>query len=333
MPRKSNKTAHVLNLLAGQDAADETENEKAEEAGGGAARPAAQPSTPSASPPQPQAAPAQPDMPSNISIVDHGAGYDPVAERIRDELLKSLDEGAEEATTGAGAVGGAAASEGVTPMAVAAEGTVPRAEAVEGAGPRAEAAAVPDTPSVPEPAPAVSSQAAEGPSQTVEASPQTVAPQAEVSQVAVMPSQATVPQTVGGTTQAAAPSPEPAAPAAPETSSPKETEEVIELAVEEPPVKEEAPAQPEPDYVILNVMQEVVKDKIIYFMKQFDVCTCDRCRADTIALTLSGLPARYKVVDKAAVAPLVSFYASRLISQVTVEALKACTEVRENPRH
>ena len=95
----------------------------------------------------------------------------------------------------------------------------------------------------------------------------------------------------------------------------------------------EPPKEPEPDYVMLNVMQQVVEDKIIYFMKQFEVCTCARCKADTIALTLSGLPAKYKIVDKHAVDPLVSYYTSRLISQVTVEALKACTQVRDNPRH
>ena len=119
------------------------------------------------------------------------------------------------------------------------------------------------------------------------------------------------------------PKPEPAASSEPE---PEEPQEVLELSPE-------PSAEPEPDYVMLNVMQRVVEDKIIYFMKQFEVCTCARCKADTIALTLSGLPAKYKIVDRFAVDPLVSYYTSRLISQVTVEALKACTQVKENPRH
>lgn len=93
----------------------------------------------------------------------------------------------------------------------------------------------------------------------------------------------------------------------------------------------DAPA--EDTFQLVNVMQEIVEDKIIYFMKQFDVCCCSRCRADTIALTLSGLPSRYIVVDKAAVRPLISFYTNRYISQITVEAVKACTQVKENPRH
>lgn len=124
----------------------------------------------------------------------------------------------------------------------------------------------------------------------------------------------------------------PEAPAAkePKAEVPVPEEEPAEESIELSP---EPPAEPEPDYVMLNVMQRIVEDKIIYFMKQFEVCTCDRCKADTIALTLSGLPAKYRIVDKHAVDPLVSYYTSRLISQVTVEALKACTQVKENPRH
>lgn len=127
-------------------------------------------------------------------------------------------------------------------------------------------------------------------------------------------------------------------PVSPVTEEPKTETPPVSPAVEEPEeevldLAPEPPAEPEPDYVMLNVMQRVVEDKIIYFMKQFEVCTCDRCIADTIALTLSGLPAKYRIVDKHAVDPLVSYYTSRLISQVTVEALKACTQVKNNPRH
>ena len=82
-----------------------------------------------------------------------------------------------------------------------------------------------------------------------------------------------------------------------ESAKKESIEEILELAPE-PPVEPEPPKEPEPDYVMLNVMQRIVEDKIIYFMKQFDVCTCPRCKADTIALTLSGLPAKYKIVDK-----------------------------------
>ena len=91
--------------------------------------------------------------------------------------------------------------------------------------------------------------------------------------------------------------------------------------------------EPEPDFAAINVMEHIVRDKIIYFMRQFDVCTCDRCKADVTALTLNGLMPKYIVTTKAAVDPLLSYYTNRLISDVTVEATKSCMIVKENPRH
>lgn len=91
--------------------------------------------------------------------------------------------------------------------------------------------------------------------------------------------------------------------------------------------------EPEPEFSAVNVMERIVNDKIIYYMRQFDVCTCDRCKADVIALTLNGLLPKYIVTMPAAVDPLISYYTNRLISDVTVEATKACMIVKENPRH
>ena len=80
-------------------------------------------------------------------------------------------------------------------------------------------------------------------------------------------------------------------------------------------------------------MERIVSDKIIYFMRQFECCTCEKCIADTIALTLNGLPPKYIVTEPAAEAPLLSFYTNHFISEITVEATKACMTVKENPRH
>lgn len=139
----------------------------------------------------------------------------------------------------------------------------------------------------------------------------------------------------------------PPAPAPPEMtpeavfSQPEPPSEApVQPAVEPAPI----PAQPEtppesvssesePDYVFVNVMERIVRDKIIYFMRQFNVCTCDRCKEDTIALALNGILPKYQVMDRHAVDPLLSFYTNRYISDVTVEATKACMEVKEHPRH
>lgn len=128
------------------------------------------------------------------------------------------------------------------------------------------------------------------------------------------------------TTAVSAPEPESQAEPEPELQAEPEsvlqTESISELQTE-----------PESDFAAINVMEHIVRDKIIYFMRQFDVCTCDRCKADVTALTLNGLMPKYIVTMKAAVDPLLSYYTNRLISDVTVEATKSCMIVKENPRH
>lgn len=123
-------------------------------------------------------------------------------------------------------------------------------------------------------------------------------------------------------------SPEPAE--QPEPSASPVSSEPVPQPVPEP-VK--AAPEPEPDFVPVNVMERIVTDKIDYFMNQFEVCKCDRCRADAIALTLTGLQPRYIVTAPAAVDPLLSYYSNKYTADVIVEATKACMVVKEKPRH
>lgn len=135
-------------------------------------------------------------------------------------------------------------------------------------------------------------------------------------------------------TQESEPSTEPEATAEAETNAAVEPELTIEAEpVAEPESTIVSEPEPEPEFVRINVMERIVSDKIIYFMRQFECCTCEKCIADTIALTLNGLPPKYIVTEPAAEAPLLSFYTNHFISEITVEATKACMTVKENPRH
>ena len=145
--------------------------------------------------------------------------------------------------------------------------------------------------------------------------------------------------TIEPATAVPAPAPEPESQAEPEPKLQAEPEPELqaepepELQAEQAESVSELQAEPESDFAAINVMEHIVRDKIIYFMRQFDVCTCDRCKADVTALTLNGLMPKYIVTMKAAVDPLLSYYTNRLISDVTVEATKSCMIVKENPRH
>ncbi len=112
-------------------------------------------------------------------------------------------------------------------------------------------------------------------------------------------------------------------------------EEVLKTAQEEAQKSEEKKNEKTADkeYVFLNVMETLVREKVDVYMDQFATCHCSRCRSDIIALTLTSLPSKYVVISKNAATPLMNFYSQRYAGAITVEATKACTRVKEHPHH
>lgn len=88
-----------------------------------------------------------------------------------------------------------------------------------------------------------------------------------------------------------------------------------------------------PTFAYINVMERIVQDKAIYFIKEFNMCSCERCVIDTIALALTHLPPKYIVADTSSISPLLNYYTNKYIGQVTVELTKACMAVKNSPHH
>ena len=100
------------------------------------------------------------------------------------------------------------------------------------------------------------------------------------------------------------------------------------------PPESAAVAEPEaPPYVLVNVMERLVDDKLDDYIKKFDVCTCPRCRVDVKALALSHMEAKYVVLDKSGVSAFLSLYTNKYASEVMFHLGKACMQVLESPRH
>ncbi len=356
MARKSNKTAHVLNLLAGHDAAKDADEhtsaeqntsdhttaqaahgnsgEAAQAAPDGTAGQAVSSDAGTASgntgqpavaapvnTPAPAPSPAAPPQ-NNIAMIDKTED-DPVAELIQQKLSSEFEKQIQQSqpdiasnpTAGTAEAPSVSASDtsavpeaAIDAMPVSNSG---RIDIPETAVPSAKAP-------IQEPAPVP--QASNAPVSASEAAP--------VQEAAPIPQATDVPASTSKTTpvQKDAPAPHTTA-----TSASAVAAESVEAAV--PELLPTPEAEPEADFVTVNVMENIVNDKIIYFMRQFHVCTCSRCKADVIALTLNGLMPKYIVTMKTAVDPLLSYYTNRLISDVTVEATKACIIVKDNPRH
>lgn len=120
----------------------------------------------------------------------------------------------------------------------------------------------------------------------------------------------------------------------PEPEPQKEPE--AEKAPEPEPQKEpKAEAEPEePEYRMVNVMEQILKrQKLEQHMERYGVCGCSRCRADVEALALTKLPAKYIVVDKSTVAPMIGFYENRFRVNILTQIIRACIQVKDHPHH
>jgi len=85
---------------------------------------------------------------------------------------------------------------------------------------------------------------------------------------------------------------------------------------------------------MLNVMEQIVGHiDLEQHMKNYDLCMCQRCRVDVLALTLTRLPAKYVVVGEYSVAPIIGYYENRFRVRILTEIIKSCLDVKANPRH
>ena len=97
------------------------------------------------------------------------------------------------------------------------------------------------------------------------------------------------------------------------------------------------PKAPDPskqeEFVCFNLTQALVEEKADKLMKQFGMCTCNRCRVDVTAIALSNLPAKYVAMQNRDILPLLSMYEERYSAAVTVQVMKACRMVMARPHH
>lgn len=297
MARKSNKTAHVLNLIAGHEAPKDTAETSAAPVSTG----------------KRTSVPSAPISSQSIAVIDT-TEEDPVSDLIQEKLSDEFNE--------------------PEPQTKQETPTITEPEPQNDSKQESEAFQQPEPQTVTEPEPQIITEPETASNLQVDIE---LEPQA-VSKLEPEASQLSEQQTVTQGQTVVEPEPQPI------TESQIITEPEPQAAYDsqtdvkpEPQAssKPESPAvpEPEPDFVRVNVMERIVEDKIIYFMRQFDVCTCDRCVNDTIALTLSGLLPKYIVTTPAAVDPLLSYYTNKYISDVTVEATKACMIIKDNPRH
>ncbi|MGF7001821.1 hypothetical protein M2145_000437 [Lachnospiraceae bacterium PF1-21] len=97
--------------------------------------------------------------------------------------------------------------------------------------------------------------------------------------------------------------------------------------------QEESPMKTPKNYVVINVMEQLVKDNVRYYMDKLEMCTCPRCTVDVMALSLTRLDAKYVVAKREEVSPLLNYYSRKYEGNISIELMKAGRQVMETPHH
>lgn len=89
----------------------------------------------------------------------------------------------------------------------------------------------------------------------------------------------------------------------------------------------------ERDVHYTNVLQELVEEQSPYYIDHMLQCTCPRCVADMKAYALTNLPSKYVVLSTSQSQAYMSVYAARYERELSVQLMRACVVVNENPHH
>lgn len=84
---------------------------------------------------------------------------------------------------------------------------------------------------------------------------------------------------------------------------------------------------------IKNYMEDIVEMFLDNIIKDMDVCKCDQCRADIIAIVLNQLPTKYVVTKEGETYSKTNILIQQFEIDVISAIAKATELVKKNPRH
>lgn len=85
--------------------------------------------------------------------------------------------------------------------------------------------------------------------------------------------------------------------------------------------------------ILKNYMEEVVLNLIDDVIKDVDVCKCEKCKMDIMAISLNNLPTKYVVTEKGELYSKVNLLRLQVEVDVITEIIKAAMMVKQRPKH
>lgn len=87
------------------------------------------------------------------------------------------------------------------------------------------------------------------------------------------------------------------------------------------------------EMVLVNIVEEMVKQKVDEMIKSLDMCGCEKCRLNACAIALNNLPSHYVTTEKGALLGQLEDVEFNYQTNLTVEVMKALMTVKEHPFH
>jgi len=84
---------------------------------------------------------------------------------------------------------------------------------------------------------------------------------------------------------------------------------------------------------LINVSEVLVKEKLLRVMGKMNVCSCEACVNDVLALTLNTLPTKYVTTDGGKQYSQLELYKKQYETDVLAALTRACVRVKASPRH
>lgn len=86
-------------------------------------------------------------------------------------------------------------------------------------------------------------------------------------------------------------------------------------------------------FVLVNVLEEMMRLELPKIMAQFDMCTCERCVCDVLAIALNSMLPKYVVTHTGELFAKVESYGNQYKTDILSKLTQACTKVRQTPSH
>jgi len=80
-------------------------------------------------------------------------------------------------------------------------------------------------------------------------------------------------------------------------------------------------------------MEDIVLNNLNLLLEKEDMCKCEKCRLDIMALALNRLPSKYVVTQKGHVYAKLAELELQLKADVIRELTRAIEIVKKNPQH